>query len=372
VSPSPSAWTQARAKLKHTAFIELNEQAVLAQVYKEDQSQSWQLWCGHRLVGIDSSVLGLPNKPALAKQFGLMNCRNKTGSCGQQVKARLSVLYDVGNRLGLEALLVPWKQGEEALARVHLGATAPGDVLVTDRNYSSYRWFAQVIKAQRGFISRCARSTFRAVEELFKRDEAGVSIQVRLIPPNGKLTEIKAAGLALEIVIRLVSIRLPSGELEVLATNLLDEQTYPLETLSEAYHERWGHETYYGELKGRLSLENFSGLTVEAVHQDVHAAVLLSNLETLVVASAQGQLHRSSAQCRHRAQVNHAVSYHGLKTRLIDLLASHEPIQDVLYELERVFLQNPVRVRQGRQPPRNKQSGWRSYHFQRNCKKVVF
>ena len=53
------------------------------------------------------------------------------------------------------------------------------------------------------------------------------------------------------------------------------------------YHWRWGHETYYLMLKGRMELENFSGRTVEAVRQDLQAAVLLANLESVLSEPAQ-------------------------------------------------------------------------------------
>src|SRR6266571_3247604 len=47
------AWTHARAKLKHTAFIELNEQTVLPWIYNAEQSQKLKRWRGHRLLGVD-------------------------------------------------------------------------------------------------------------------------------------------------------------------------------------------------------------------------------------------------------------------------------------------------------------------------------
>ncbi len=55
-----------------------------------------------------------------------------------------------------------------------------------------------------------------------------------------------------ELVVRFVSVRLPTGELEVLVTSLLDETVYPTEEFLEVYHWRWGHQTYYHLLKGRL------------------------------------------------------------------------------------------------------------------------
>ena len=53
------------------------------------------------------------------------------------------------------------------------------------------------------------------------------------------------------------------------------------------YHWRWHHETYYGLLKGRLDLENWSGQSAAAVRQDFHAAVLLANLESLLSGPAE-------------------------------------------------------------------------------------
>jgi IS4 transposase len=103
----------------------------------------------------------------------------------------------------------------------------------------------------------------------------------------------------------------------VLATNLLDEQKYPTAEFAELYHCRWGIETFYGVLKGRLDLENFSGLSSQAVRQDVFATVFLSNLESLLIAPAQEQLQQKSQKAKYRQQVNHAVSFHTIKSHLI-------------------------------------------------------
>src|SRR5213593_640285 len=44
---TPSAWTHARAKLKHTAFIELNRGSVLPVLYGCEHGQSIRRWRGH-------------------------------------------------------------------------------------------------------------------------------------------------------------------------------------------------------------------------------------------------------------------------------------------------------------------------------------
>ena len=195
---------------------------------------------------------------------------------------------------------------------------------------------------------------------------------VGLRPPNGTVGEIRAAGLPERIVVRLVTVRLSTGELEVLATNLLDEQVYETAALGELYHYRWGIETYYGLLKSRLDLENFTGRSPEAVRQDVYATIFLSNLESVLTRPTQRQMTHPSPQRQHPAQVNRAVSFHALKLHLIELLLSQEPPQQVVQKLERLFAGAPVTPRPRRRVPRKKVSAWRSYWFQRHVRKSVF
>lgn len=183
---------------------------------------------------------------------------------------------------------------------------------------------------------------------------------------------MKKLALPLELVVRFVSVRLPTGELEVLVTSLLDETLYPKQEFLEVYPLRWNHQTYHLMLKGRLDLENWSGQTVQAVRQDVQAAVLVSNVESLLSQEPQEKLSAQDAGRQYPAQVNRAVSYHALKERMLDLLWSKRPIQKVLQEIQRWMQSNPVSVRPDRSSPRRPQSFHRSYHYQRNLRKTVF
>jgi hypothetical protein len=106
-----SAWSQARLKLRHSAFIELNQQAILEPVYAAGSAFDVQRWRGHRLIGIDSSLIHLPNTEAMAQEFGWVPCQNQAGQCGRYAQGRLSVLTDLLNRLALQTLLVGWETG---------------------------------------------------------------------------------------------------------------------------------------------------------------------------------------------------------------------------------------------------------------------
>ena len=365
---TPGAWTQARAKLRHSAFIELNEVAVLAPL--EAVPEALARWQGHRLLAFDSSLLRLPASAEVWAHFGGQEAANQSGPCGVRVpQARLSVLFDVRNRLGLDTALGGCATGEVALATGQLGALRAGELVLIDRGYAGYEFFAQIAARGAHFAGRCPRRSFAIVAELFARDEAGVSATVTLRAPACA----RAAGLPAQMQVRFVTVRLSTGELEVLATSLLEEARYPAGCFLELYGQRWGIETYYGVLKGRLDLENFSGQTVEAVLQDVHAAVFLSNLESVIAAQAAAALPKAGeGGRRHAVQINRAVSFHALKSRAIELLLGPAPVEEVLGELRALFLANPVSVRPHRRPPRRAPSPLRSHHFQKRVRKIVF
>jgi hypothetical protein len=375
VEPLPQgtagAFTHARAKLRPSAFVELNQQAVLASLYGPEWAALVKRWRGHRLLAIDSSLLRLPSSQELLQAFGPVQCANQHGLQDCYPEGRISVLYDVLNRVGLEGHLVSSVQGETELARRHWPLLQPQDIALTDRGYAGFGWFAEQA-GRNHFVCRCSRGSFAIVQQLFARNEAGVSLTVELRAPADQRAQLKARGLPLKLRVRFVTLRLSTGELEVLATSLLDEEAYPTEAFAEVYWQRWGIETFYGRLKGRLDLENFTGQTVLAVEQDFQAMLFLSNVESLVSAPAQAELPEPSAARQQPLQINRAVSLHALKSHLIELLASAVPAEEVLSRLEQWFVHNPVPMRPNRQVPRRKPSAFRSYHYQRRVRKIVY
>lgn len=148
-SVSGSAWTQARAKLRHTAFIELNDRAILEPVYGGQTDFYVKRWRGWRVLAIDGSLVRLPNEEVLGQEFGWVECHNQSGPCGRYVQGRLSSLFDVLNQIALEAVLVNWHQGEREVGLRHLARVQTDDLVLTDRGYASYRWIAWFVRLQR-------------------------------------------------------------------------------------------------------------------------------------------------------------------------------------------------------------------------------
>ena len=366
------AVTHARAKLKESAFIELNQDCLLPTIYGPEHPI--QCWRGHRLSGVDSSLIRLPDSEELGQTFGWKEAANQHGTTGTRYpEARLSVVYDLLNRVGLDARLEPSTLGEVALAIQQLEHVQPGDVAINDRGFTGYLYLASV--GQRGghFIARCSTGSFLAAQEMFRLNRANQSKVVWLFAAPDQKAECRRLGLPLKMQVRFVSLRLPTGELEVLATSLLDEALYPTEEFLTVYHWRWGHETFHLMLKGRLELENFSGRTVEAIRQDVQAAVLLANLESVLSEPAQAALTEQSTAESQPLQVNRSNSYHALKDQVLDLLYRDIPVPTVIEKLMKLFKGSPVAVRPDRKVPRRRKPSFhRSYHFQRRVKKTVF
>jgi len=91
------AVTHARAKLKESAFSELNRDCVLPALYCSEHPV--RRWRGHRLVGFDSSLVRLPDSEELGRVFGWQAVSNQHGTTGTRYpEARLSVVYDLLNR----------------------------------------------------------------------------------------------------------------------------------------------------------------------------------------------------------------------------------------------------------------------------------
>ena len=366
---SAGAWTHARAKLKHSAFIELNKQVVLPTAL----AQPLRRWHGHRLFGHDSSLLRLPDSPELAEVFGRVEVTNAQGATGTAYpEARLSVLYDLLNRLGVDTRLEPGPVGEVGLAIEQCVHVPTGEVVLNDRGFTGFTYLAE--HQQRGVyvVGRCSTGSFECAQAMFRSNRAPLSVITKIYAPADQRKQLKARGLPLELKVRFVSVRLPDGELEVLVTTLLDAQRYPTEEFLELYHYRWNHETFYHVLKSRLDLENFSGQSAEAVRQDLHAAVLLNNLETLLTQPAQEAVQQSRLPEQQPKQINRADAYHALKDQLLPLLYSETPAEKVIEKLQRWFVAKPLSVAPQRKVLRRKLSFHRSYHFQRRVKKVVF
>ncbi|MEN8221455.1 MAG: hypothetical protein ABFS56_34970 [Pseudomonadota bacterium] len=151
-----SAFTQARRHLKATTFVTLNKKAVLDVLYNDgDYEKAW----GFRLLAIDGSKIHLPNTTEIIEElnvassvtsFGTIKFEATVGNnkkiTGEHGYALASVMYDPLNKVVVDACLAPAKAYEVNLALEHFEHTQANDLIIFDRNYTSYIFLASLVK----------------------------------------------------------------------------------------------------------------------------------------------------------------------------------------------------------------------------------
>ena len=243
-----SAFTQARKKLKYRAFIELN-QAQVAYFYNHFEPQTWR---GFRLVAADGSTSELPRTPEVIEHFGAWHPA-KGDPCPI---ARVSQMFDVINQVTLEAIIAPKALGERSLAALHFALLKADDLVLLDRGYPAFWLFALVLAQGAHFCARMPLSGWLVVEQFVA---SGLAEKiVTLYPCYEARKECRARQLSIApLTIRLIRVELDTGEVEVLATSLLDSVRYPAAVFKELYHQCWPVGEDYKVMKSRIEIENF-------------------------------------------------------------------------------------------------------------------
>lgn len=363
---SASAYSQARLKVSHTAFIELLNTAVIDVMYRDGDYEKFK---GHRLLAVDGSSLRLPNTPETRERFGFIEHLNGEGAArGGQVEAKMTVLYDVLNRVPLSGYLHKGRVNDLRASESHLVELEKEDIVLADRAYGSYRFFAQIIERNADFIIRCKEKSFERYHRLFtSKTEKDVTAQLKV--PSKLLSE---DSIPKKLKLRFIRIVLPTGEVEVLATSLLSKKRYPHRLFKRLYSQRWGVETFFQELKSRLCIDNFTGKSLESIYQDFYSTLFVSGLETIITEEANGELEDKKG--KYKQKVNKAVSFHTIKNTVIRLIFEQPPGFEK--KIKRLLLMNPTLLRPQRlKPPRplsHRTDNRRSLYFQRYAKKHVY
>ena len=203
-------------------------------------------------------------------------------------------------------------------------------------------------------------------------NEGPESRVVVLRPHHSKKKEIADFGLPSEITVRFIRIVLNTGETEILVTSLTDELLYTVNNFKDLYHKRWGIETFYGIVKGRLNLENFSGKTVESVRQDFYSVIFLSGLESVLTEDARLQTDEKNSENKYPQRINKAVSFNAIKNHIIELFYTENDPEKLIEKLTLLFKTNKICKRDKRKVLRIKSSSTALINYYKRNKKICF
>jgi hypothetical protein len=235
---------------------------------------------------------------------------------------------------------------------LHLGALEAGNLLLLDRGYPAFWLFAAL---HRGKLDWCARVVLDSWSVVRHFLATGQDDAVVTLPAHAEAqAECRARGLPMTpIRVRLIRVVLPTGEVEVLMTSLLDPEIYPAQEFAELYHLRWTQEERYKCFKSRVEVENWSGKSALSMRQDFHAKVLTLNLTAVRASTAQDIVEDRHRDDRHPKQVNMTHALCAMKDAVVRLLTRANPVA-LRRRLIEIFADTVEPVRPGRSHPRRK------------------
>ena len=232
---SSAALCKARQKIKYTAFEELFEQTA-ASAPKDKRFH------GYHLYAVDGMKGELPKTPELSAKY----C--ETEKCKTLVFHAVST-FDILNEMFIRSKFHFGIADERELAGKMIDAVAQ-DVYYKDEPQI---WiFDSVIHIE--------YSERRATQNHVHSD--GIS----------------------QFDLRCVRVKLPSGEDEILVTNL-DRKDFPKRDIKEIYRLRWGIETGFNYLKNAVFVEEFVSKTENGLAQDYFVSLLVYNFATCICGS---------------------------------------------------------------------------------------
>ena len=352
---SKAALTKARMKIKFNAFVELNMHLIN---YFEEHFNP-RTWFGFRLVAIDGSLTRLPQTQAVAEYFGVWKGRQGAPS----PMGRISQLFDVLNKVTIDAIISPKGVGERELAAQHMLKSMPNDLVLLDRGYPAWWLFSLILSMDADFCTRISCTKWKVVRKFFR---SGLPEKIIELPIHAtSVAQCKQMGLdTTALKLRLIRIE-NDGKVAVLITSLIDTQQYPIGIFNDLYHDRWPVEEDYKAIKCRMDLENFSGKSALSVYQDFHAKIFAKNLVAIMAFPVKDVLDNLNNTKMYRYQINftQAIS----KSKGVIALLFHDSnnkVRRLIADLQYIFQRTIEPIRPGRTYPRKHKAKPRKFFLQ--------
>jgi hypothetical protein len=296
---------------------------------------------------------------AIAKHFGVWNGRQGKPS----PMARVSQMFDVLNKISVDALIKPKNIGERDLAAQHFLNVMPQDLILLDRGYPAWWLFKLILSVDANFCARVSCTKWKAVRKFFRSGLREKIIDLTVHPTS--VAQCKQMGLdTASLRLRLIRIE-NDGKTAVLITSLLDTQQYSSDMFNDLYHCRWPIEEDYKTIKCRMELENFSGKSALSVYQDFHAKVFAKNLIWIIAFPINDSLENEIEPKKHRYQINFTQAFSKSKGVLALMFHdSKQKVRHLIADLQLIFQRTVEPIRPGRKYPRNHKARPRKFFLQ--------
>jgi IS4 transposase len=205
------------------------------------------------LLSLDMTVIDL-----CAEMFPWAVFRRTKGA------VKLHFTLDHDGYLPTMLVITDGKHHEGPIARQQ--TFTPGTILVFDKGYIDFEWFAELTAAGVFFVTRLKRQAdYTVVERRTPPQDRGIVCD-QIIRFRGPLTRKKYPGR-----LRRVVYRPPEGERLEFLTNHL---TLGASTVARIYKDRWQIELFFKALKQNLRVKTFVGTSANALHIQIWTALI--------------------------------------------------------------------------------------------------
>jgi hypothetical protein len=265
--PTDGAFTQARQRLGVAPLRQLFLETARPMATHQTVGAFDRGW---RLMGLDGTVLDLPDTPANAHTFG----RPTTGRAeGAFPQVRLLALCELGTHAVCGLAIKPICHGEPAMVSALLDQLGPGMLLIWDRGFFSYELIHSVCQRGAHLLARVKSNTI--LKPLRRLDDG--SYLAKIYPDAGARRHDRRGFLVRVIEYTHDDPNRPgAGERHRLITDLLNPNDLPAPEAPLVYHERWEEELALDEIKTHLSgrAVPIRSKTPAGVVQEIYGMVL--------------------------------------------------------------------------------------------------
>lgn len=346
------AFSIQRGKLK-PEFFEFWNHLFVNCFYHHYQDQLIR-WRGFRLVAVDGSTKYLFNSTEVHNYFGTHSNQHKKVKIPM---ARVVKFDDVLNEITLWGDIYPICKSEQQIVNENIDQIPVDSLSLFDRGFPSYTlmYLLQNQESPRHFVIRC-RKNWKAGNALLSSSKQSKTIKIT--PDRNAIEELRKYGFIVtantEVEIKLIKVLLKTGEIEILATNVLDESV-SIDDFKDLYAMRWKIEVSYGKLKNQLQAEIYSGHRVICIKQDFYASIFIMNLQSIIKKQCDPYVKEISTGRKYTYQINNNISWAKMKNKIVLLFLLKNP-REILIELQKEFLKNLEPIRPNRSPPRVRKS----------------
>jgi hypothetical protein len=299
-SGDPSAYCQARKRLP-LGVIRRGVKAIAAKLGALVGGDG--RWVeGRRVLIVDGTRCSMPDTPELQRAFGQPS--GQEPGCGFPV-ATIVTVFSWATGAVLDAVVGPWRESELTLWERLWHLICPGDVVVADRFYCTFRDIVALRRKRCDVVVRLHQrrpADMTQGRRLGKNDRLVEWTKPAWNPRGREMTRREWERLPSKLTVRLVRVVVPrrgmrSREL-FLATTLVDPAEYPLETLADLYRDRWTAELRLRDVKSTLDMDILRGKSPDVVVKEIFTHLLAYNLIRAVMWQAASKhdrpLHRLS------------------------------------------------------------------------------